>query len=336
MKSPILAYKNVRLELHQQWIIFNHPKQCVAQELFYCWPGRLGQFSKIPFQVPISILSRISAARVDPYTIVVAQNLGQLFQLTPKGRQHILEALSKLQAFQTLSRALYIGVGVEHLIHILARTEEGVMCIALCSSLSEFYGKSTTSEILIDMVKTNRAPEELRPSIPEWSALTDACSGTLAASPLPTLAEKYMQLHPQHRSLGYRNVGFAEVKSRGCSSAESLANALLALAEVTRGELASLTIVGGADAGWLAAFAEWFFGLSVRIVFGPTSEILYPGPSSEHDIRVLIVYNNRDGVDTLSNLVTTDRTYRLSDATSVIRREDFENYSEACVAGRLE
>ena len=290
---------------------------------------------KVPFQVPIGILSRISAAQVQPYTIVVAENLGHLFHLTAEGRQRIRDAISKLKSFQTLCRALYIGIGIEHVIHILARTEEGAMCIALCGSLSEFYAKSTASEILIEMVKTKRAPEELRPSISEWSALLDACGGTFAASPLSTLAEKYMQLHPDHRMLGYNVENLAASKVRGCSSAESLATALIALAEVTRGDLASLTIIGGADAGWLAAFAEWFFELSIRIILGSTGEVLYPGQGSEHNVQVLIVYNSV-GTVAQNMLVTTDRTHRLSDATSLIRQESDTNYSEACVAGRVE
>ena len=291
---------------------------------------------KLPFQVPIGMLSRISAAQVDPYTIIVAQNLGHLFQLTAEGQQRILEALSNLISFQTLCRALTIGVGIEQLVHVLARTEEGKVCIALCGSLPEFYGKSTASEVLIDMVKTSRAPEELRPSILEWSALIDACAGVFAATDLPTLAERYMQMHPEHRVLGYRNAEYTKTRVRGCSSAESLAKALLALAQVTRGDLASLTIVGGADAGWLAAFAEWFFGLSIQIIYGPTNEILYPGSATAHDAQILIVYSGSTNADKSNILMTSEKTYRLADATSLIRQENHGDYAEACVAGRLE
>lgn len=290
---------------------------------------------KLPFEIPIGILSRISAARVDPYTIVVGQRLGHLFQLTLYGRQHIQESLSKLRPFQTLGRALYIGVGLDHIIHILARTEEGKMCILLCATLSEFYGKSTAAQVLIEMVKTSRAPEELRPSIMEWEGLVDACAGVFTTSLFPALAEKYMQLHPEHKVLGLKhrhNKNWA----RDCSSAESLAKTLLALAEVTQGELSSITIIGRADAGWLAAFAEWFFGLAVRIIWGPTNEVLYPGSGSEQDCQVLIILNGVPGTEASRSLITTDKTYRLLDAADFIQVENREDVSNIFVAGRLE
>ena len=205
---------------------------------------------KLPFEISIGILSRISAARVDPYTIVVGQKLGQLFQLTSLGRQRVREPLSQLRAFPTLNQALYIGVGIENMIHILARTEEGMMCIVLCSDLSDFYSNTNAAEVLMEMVQLSRAPEELRPSILEWESLIDACAGVFATSLFPTLGEKYMRLHPEHRLLGFKILsGMSRPNIRGCSSAESLAKTLLALAEVSRGELASITIIGGADAG---------------------------------------------------------------------------------------
>lgn len=126
------------------------------------------------------------------------------------------------------------------------------MCIALCASMSEFYDMSIAAETLIEMVKTSRAPEELRPSILEWNALLDTCAGVFAASTFPRLAEKYMQLHPQHKALGYEPLQGTTTKVRGCSSPESLAKALLALGELTRGDLASFTYYRwrGCRVGW--------------------------------------------------------------------------------------
>ena len=239
---------------------------------------------KTSFGASIGVLSRMSAAQVDPYTVVVGQKLGNLFQLTSTGRNRILLEISKLQSFQSLGKALSFGLGVNHLVRILLRTEEGQMCVAPRASLSEFYDKSIAAEILVEMVKTSRAPEDLRPSILEWEAFLDACGGVLAASPLPTLAEKDMQLHSQHAILGFEPLVGTNTNIRGCCSATSLAKALLVLAELTRGDLASFTIVGGADAGWLAAFAEWLFEFSIRIVSGDTGDVLYSSVASEQNV----------------------------------------------------
>ena len=290
---------------------------------------------KTPFGSSIGILSRMSAAQVDPYTVIVGQKLGNLFHLTSNGRNRILDELSKLRSFKSLGKALWFGLGVNHLVRILAKTEEGKMCIALCASMSEFYEISIAAEILIEMAKTSRAPEDLRPSILEWKALLDTCAGVFAASTFPVLAEKYMQLHPQHRALGYESLQTTATKVRGCSSPESLAKALLALGELSRGDLASFTIIGGADAGWLGAFAEFFFELSLRIVLGPTGEVLYSSLAPDQDVQVLIVYDN-DGIVDVSGILTTGKTHRLSDATLLIERQFNGSVTRACVAGRLD
>ena len=209
------------------------------------------------------------------------------------------------------------------------------MCIALCASISEFYDMSIAAETLIEMVKTSRAPEELRPSILEWDALLKACAGVFATSTFPILAEKHMRLHPQHRFLGYEPLQGSKTRVRGCSSPESLAKALLAIAELTRGDIASFTVIGGADAGWLATFAEWLFELSVRMVLEATGEVLYSNIDDEQDAQMLIIYNSTDACQA-SHIMTTGKTYRLSDATLLIQRENVEKYTSACVTGRLE
>ena len=147
---------------------------------------------KTSFRASIGILSRMSAAQVDPYTVVVGQKLGSLFHLTSTGRNRLLGEMSKLRSFNSLSNALHFGLGISHLVRILARTEEGKMCVALCTSMSECYDKAIAAEILIEMVKKSRAPEDLCPSILECEALLETCAGVLAASQFPILAEKYM------------------------------------------------------------------------------------------------------------------------------------------------
>ena len=114
-------------------------------------------------------------------------------------------------------------------------------------------------------------------------------------------------MRPQYAQLGYEPITGTDSKIRGCSSAESLAKALIVLSEVTRGSLTSFTILGGADAGWLAAFAEWFFELSVRIVFGATGEVLYSSLAVEQNVQILIVYDSNTTVDE-SRVLTTGKT----------------------------
>ncbi|KAI9854958.1 MAG: hypothetical protein M1813_000623 [Trichoglossum hirsutum] len=179
---------------------------------------------------------------------------------------HVAEALEGLLTYGSLGKALWFGFGAKNMVRTLAATEEGSTCLALCAAVSECYNELVAAEVFVEMVKSSQSPEDLRPSILQWKALLQSCAGVFAATPFPEKAERYMQLHPHGRSLGYEPLQSPEMPRRGCSSPKSLAEALLALAKVTRGEFASVMVIGGADAGWLAAVGEWLFDLSVQVV----------------------------------------------------------------------
>ncbi|KAL9075791.1 MAG: hypothetical protein Q9157_003892 [Trypethelium eluteriae] len=286
------------------------------------------------FSTTLDVLSRISAAGVAPYTIIVGQKLGSLFHMTVAGRQKILDALTKLQSFASIGKILWFGFGIDHLVREMGKTEEGQLCLALCASISEIHQNNIAAEVLLEIAKTSKAPDNLLPSIFEWMALLDACAGILSVTSFPELAEKYISLHPFRRGLSYEPLQGPLETQRGCSSPESLARALLAIAQVTRGELASVTIIGGADAGWLAAFAEWFFQLSVHISLASTGTTLYPIGKDSGAAQLEIIFEDRlDCVTT--DIQTTGRTYRLVDATVMIQGDNSAVYGTASVAGRI-
>jgi hypothetical protein len=286
------------------------------------------------FSTTVGVLSRVSAAGVDPYTVVVGQQLGAQFQLTSAGRWNIQEALNKLQSYRALGVALWFGFGVNHLVRIMGRTEEGQLCLALCASLSECYDITVAAEILIEMVNTSRAPASLRPSILEWKSLLEASSGLLSTSTFAELAERYMNLHPSSRGLSYESLQ-GSITGRGCSSPESVARALLAIGQVTRGDLTSITIIGGSDAGWLAAFSEWHFQLSVKIIHGDTGEVLHCSRNEIDYVQLLMIYEDKCSQNN-SHVQTIGKTYRLHDATLLIQRDRSDRYGGGSVAGRVE
>ncbi|KAL9084899.1 MAG: hypothetical protein Q9165_007852 [Trypethelium subeluteriae] len=288
----------------------------------------------MPFSTTVDILSRVSAAGVDPYTVVVGQKLGSLFHMTVAGRQKILDALGNLQSFASIGKILWFGFGINHLVREMGKTEEGQLCLALCASISEIHQNNVAAEVLLEIAKTSKAPDNLLPSIFEWMALLDACAGILSATSFPELAKRYISLHPVRRGLSYEPVQGIMEHQRGCSSPESLAKALLAIAQVTRGELDSVTIIGGADAGWLAAFAEWFFQLSVHITLASTGKTLYLSGEDNGLVQLEIIYDDRlDNVTT--DIQTTGRTFRLADATAMIQDDNTSSYGTASVAGRI-
>ena len=119
-----------------------------------------------------------------------------------------------------------------------------------------------------------------------------------------------------------------------CSTPASIARALLAIGNVTRGVIVAINIVGGADVGWLAAVSEWLFGLKVQI-YNVEGEVLYSLKSlvNEDSIaNITITYHSADG-GSLSDMVLLDSTYRLEDARKLFESRgmaDLERMSRVC------
>ena len=287
----------------------------------------------------IGIISRVSAAGVDTYTVIVAQAVGKQFKLTRPGRQRVVDAVSQLKGIQTINEKLWLGFGFDNFIRVITRTEEGTMCLAICAALSECFYDQVAAEIIMEMVRTSRAPGELQPSILEWKRLLQASAGVYAKTSFSEFAEDLMRRHPTQRGLELEHLSDDQRTRRGCSSPESIAEVLLSIAKISSGRLGSITVEGGADAGWLAAFAQWHFDLTVRIVCD-SGTVLYESDGclqNDANIQFLVIYTSeRSGEG--NSVQTVGTTHRLQDATILIMKESdrIDHYfGSAVVAGRI-
>lgn len=283
------------------------------------------------FNATADVLTRLSMAGVDVYTLAVSQKLGSSFQLTPTGRRRITEALSQLHSYGAVGTALYFGLGINHIVRVLGKTEEGQMCLMLCAALTECYETSVAAEILIEMVKLSRTSPDALPSIFQWESLLNTCAGLFSASLFPEIAEMFMALHPTRRQMCYEPLIGDLSKHRGCSTAASIAQALVAVAQVSRGDLESITIAGGPDAGFIAAVAEWFLEVPVSITDGASHMLLHQSTTLDGIPKVNIIFEDRSKA--LRSLQTKDRTFKLENATSAIREES--RYNINSISGRV-
>jgi hypothetical protein len=300
--------------------------------------------SAAPIKGTLGALSRYSAARVNPYAVMVGETLCSIFQLSPDGRKRIDTAVEKLKVVGTLGKTLEIGFSVEDVVRAMSKTERGRICMAFCAALKECYSDDMAVEILLEMARLVKADGQLMPSSQAWKELLTACAGTLASSAFPLLAEHYMQLPKDDRRLGaYHRFDSSSGSVRSCSSPLSIAKAIFGLARVTKGDSQAVTFVGGNDTGWLAAVAQWFFELRLVIYLeGDNKEELchrdcdtvFHRNCDPDDAQVRIIFKKNNGKQRQS-LTTVGHTFSLDDISKLFSEEGRSDASMV-VSGRLE
>lgn len=214
----------------------------------------------------VEILSRLSKAGVEPITAAMGQAIFTGFNLDPDGQKRFSDVVSRLKAFSSYGEIMWFGFGVKHIVRTLSETEQGATCAAICACLSVSYDKFFCSKVLKALADQQKAPNSLMPSISQWAALANICSGAVLGSRFPQLVEVYSRL-TQSYPRGVRH-GLQET-----TSADALASALLELAKVSSGTVRSVTFIGGVDCGWLAALAQWLLSLRVDIITADGSVI---------------------------------------------------------------
>ncbi|KFY33840.1 hypothetical protein V494_07273 [Pseudogymnoascus sp. VKM F-4513 (FW-928)] len=215
----------------------------------------------------VEILARLSRAGVEPITAAMGQAIFTGFNLDPDGQKRFSDTISRLKAFSSYGEIMWFGFGVKHIVRTLSETEQGATCAAICACLSVSYDSYFCSKVLKSMADQQKAPNSLMPSLSQWAALINICSGVVSSSRFPHLVEGYSRLTQSY-------AGDSRHALQETTSADSLARALLELSKVSSGTVQSVTFIGGADCGWLAALAQWLLSLRVDIV-AANGSVLY-------------------------------------------------------------
>jgi len=283
----------------------------------------------------VKVLSRYSAAGVDQYTVIIGQIVCANFKLNVRGVQRLESAIMELKTMNTIGNMLHFGFGVDSVVRNLAATEEGGILVALCAAATETFALDHAANIFWELVRTFKAPEKQIPSPMQWKALLKACAGTLAETEFPKMAEHFMHLHSENDrlSVGRYERDVTHRNARGVSSPDTIAEALLAIGKVSTGELVSISIVGGGNAGWLAAIAQWIFDLRVAI-FDHECELLYTNSphESQPQVRIFFIKPHKDASDL--KVAVRGKVYQLRDITEMFFMTENE-FGSALVCSRV-
>lgn len=229
----------------------------------------------------------------------------------PEGRKRFLDALQQCRGSAGYRNVLWFGFGVKHIAYELSATDQGATCAALCACLAECYSADFTAEVLMEMTRAFKEADVTIPSLIQWHNLVKACGGLVTNSTFPLRAEKFMRLVDDGQRHYYGSRGFAH-------KAE-IAQTLVGLANLSRRQLSQMTVVGGADAGLIAAIADWLLDLDVEIRGGAEQNTRFRSRNSVTEPQLLIIYDKDVSRDSLQ---CVGRTYRLSNMSQTIRRDD--------------
>ncbi|KAI9790688.1 MAG: hypothetical protein M1816_004829 [Peltula sp. TS41687] len=270
------------------------------------------QLANSSVSTSVAILSRLSAANVDPFTLAVGHALCSSFKLSTVGQTRLQEALDKLISCSSIGNVIWFGVGVKHVVRHLAQTTSGSSCIVLCATLAEVHSPEFSAMIMGELAELHGAPADLRPSLQQWHHLINSCSGTLAGTNFSCVAEQFMSLSGQFRPI-YYPIG----SSRISGNLKDLAKALKAMSLVSLGNLTSITVQGGPICGWLAALGYRFLGLEVRIQDSDGTVL---------DVPLTIVYGRTDA----SNVSVVSNSYSIGVLEDLLDPND-----DVVIAGRV-
>jgi ankyrin repeat protein len=210
---------------------------------------------KSTFTFSLEVMARISRAGLDITTIAVSRIICSGFVIEPAAQERVLDALSSLKPFSSYGNLIWFGFGVKPVIKDLAESESGLACVALCACMSVSYEPFYVAQVLRELCQVREAPPDVIPSVHQWNALVNICAGSISSSKFPTLVEGLIRLVIPRGDISFHQP----------TSTKALAKALGALADVSHGKLASISIAGGLDCLWLAAVSEWLLSLNVEI-----------------------------------------------------------------------
>ena len=263
----------------------------------------------------IQILSRISAAGIDPFTIVMGQAIGGSLLWRDAGRKRFDEALQLCSGLASYRNVLWFGFGIRHVVHVLTATEQGAICAGLCSCLAECYTTEYAAEVLMEMTKLSKPTTECLPSLIQWLNLVKSCAGLVSNSKFALSAEGIMRLRGDLR---VANRHSQCDRGRGMAHKSKIAEALHGLAQLSRRALFQVTIVGGADAGFIAALADWLLGLNVEVKGGKDQETRFQNYNDDRQPQLIIIYDDNAQQE---GLQCVGKIYRLPDASGMLTSE---------------
>lgn len=236
----------------------------------------LSTFSKIR-PLTVDDLRRYSAADLDPHTIQVGQILCKDFHFSPQGQRNLAGAFDSLPSNLWNQTDFEIGYGTHHIIHSILKSDDGFTLAAIVGSLAEYFHEDIIVDFFLRLASQSSLPVAWRPLEHQWRRMVSVLYGVLATSSLGVLLSTIEASNATVIS-PHENV-----------RVEDLLFSLRSLSEKCQSKGTAPKLRAAGELVWLAAAAEWLFGLSVSVVtLVPTTVYNSPATTSAGEADITI------------------------------------------------
>lgn len=216
--------------------------------------------ANLTYSASVAVLARLSGAGLEPLTVAIAQCVCLNLPIGVHGERRLSEAMSTLKSFSTFGDAIWLGVGVRHVLRSLVQTSQGASSVALAACLSEGHSIQFSAYVLYELAQVMGSPSELTPSYSQWERYTQTCAGLFSTS---IFAHKMEQLA---RLCGFTApTHLPEHANNKVAQPSELAKTLRGIGLVQMGKLERIEIVGGPECCWGVVFCDFILSLRVEL-----------------------------------------------------------------------
>jgi len=252
------------------------------------------------------MLQRFASAGVQPVTYGAGLALAGQFRLNTLGRRRMDEVLKSLHSQSGFNKLLFFGFGHQSFVKVMADTQLGVNCVALCSCLAEAHSVELAAWILAALWKELDFPDQYEPSHAQFVTLVKACAGVVTKSPLGRTID--LMLGDELRQRTYH-----EMQGNSASGAADTAKALHGLFQISNNTIERITVVGGAECAFIAGIAQWLFGFTTRVE-NRDGSLEFMSTLNRDEAQVLVRYSE---LGVMSSLDLTSTIYVLGNPTEM-------------------
>ena len=166
--------------------------------------------------------------------------------------------MSKLSCLTLYENVAWFGFGLKHALFDLIDRDGGLECLTFCECLAESFNTFYEAQILHAFCRHQNMLFALLSGIRNWHNLIKPCAGIFVSFKFFNLIHGFVCLLRPPSSSG---LGLHEA-----TAPDALAQALIRLIQMSNKYVKNITIIGGIDCAWLAAFAEFVLGLRIEIL----------------------------------------------------------------------